>query len=182
MPAMSDAPLRGFNGRHEWLWEPGDEGHIFPLKNLVKMYYQSVGHNSTLIVGLTPDNTGVLPAADVTRLREWGAAIRKRFDNPVASIKGTGKMLNLDLGKPSKVNQVVLQENIAKGHRVRSFILQAYCKGRWQTINSGTAIGHKYIWLGETPVETRKLRLVVTGAVGLPDISNFAVYFVSDND
>jgi len=30
MPAMSDAPLRGYNGRHEWFWEPGDEAHIFP--------------------------------------------------------------------------------------------------------------------------------------------------------
>jgi alpha-L-fucosidase len=28
MPAMADAPLRGYKGRHEWFWEPGDEGEI----------------------------------------------------------------------------------------------------------------------------------------------------------
>jgi hypothetical protein len=35
VPAMSDAPLRGYNGRHEWFWEPGDEAHVFPLENLM---------------------------------------------------------------------------------------------------------------------------------------------------
>ena len=45
MPAMSDVPLRGYNGRHEWFWEPDDESHIQPLNNLIEMYYNSVGHN-----------------------------------------------------------------------------------------------------------------------------------------
>lgn len=31
MPAMSDAPLRGYSGRHEWFWEPGDDGNVFPF-------------------------------------------------------------------------------------------------------------------------------------------------------
>lgn len=47
VPAMADAPLRGYNGRHEWFWEPGDEKHIYPLEDLVEMYYKSVGRNST---------------------------------------------------------------------------------------------------------------------------------------
>ena len=40
MPAMSDAPLRGYHGGHEWFWEPGDEEHIYPLENLIDMYYE----------------------------------------------------------------------------------------------------------------------------------------------
>lgn len=50
MPAISDAPLRGYYGRHEWFWEPGDEAHGYPLHDLVEMYYKSVGRNSTLIL------------------------------------------------------------------------------------------------------------------------------------
>lgn len=64
MPAMADAPLRGYGGRHEWFWEPGDEKHIYPLKDLVDIYYKSVGRNATLILGLTPDNRGLLPNED----------------------------------------------------------------------------------------------------------------------
>ena len=70
MPAMSDAPLRGYNGRHEWFWEPGDEDHIEPLERLMDMYGQSVGRNSTLIIGLTPDPNGLLP--DPGCFEAWG--------------------------------------------------------------------------------------------------------------
>ncbi|MCH5597022.1 alpha-L-fucosidase [Niabella ginsengisoli] len=72
MPAMSDAPLRGYKGRHEWFWEPDDEAHIYPVKNLVDMYHGSIGHNSTLILGLTPDPNGLLPKADVDTLAAFG--------------------------------------------------------------------------------------------------------------
>lgn len=58
MPAMSDAPLRGYKGRHEWFWEPGDEAHVFPLENLMKMYHHSVGRNSILILEVTLDAEG----------------------------------------------------------------------------------------------------------------------------
>ena len=35
VPAMADTPLRGWNGRHEWFWEPGDEGSVYPLDELM---------------------------------------------------------------------------------------------------------------------------------------------------
>lgn len=90
MPAMSDAPLRGYNGRHEWFWEPGDEAHIYPLENLMDMYNNSVGHNSTLIMGVTPDPRGLIPAPDVKRLKEWGDEIKRVLENqlPRRMVKG----------------------------------------------------------------------------------------------
>jgi alpha-L-fucosidase len=93
MPAMSDAPLRGYNGRHEWFWEPGDEEHIFPLENLMNMYYKSVGHNTSLILGLTPDPDGLMPEPDVKRLKEFGDEIKRRFSNPLATVSGKGNQL-----------------------------------------------------------------------------------------
>ena len=77
-------------GRHEWFWEPGDEKHIEPLKSLVEMYYQSVGRNATLILGITPDNRGLMPAADVARMREFGKEIKRRFDKPLGFVSGKG--------------------------------------------------------------------------------------------
>lgn len=102
MPAMSDAPLRGYNGRHEWFWEPGDEEHIFPLENLMNMYYNSVGHNSSLIIGLTPNSDGLLPQPDVQRLKELGDEIKRRFANPLASSSGAGNSFMLKLKKLKK--------------------------------------------------------------------------------
>lgn len=70
VPAMADSPFRGMNGRHEWFWEPGDENTLFSVDALMNMYYKSVGRNATLIVGLTPDTCGLIPAGDALRLKE----------------------------------------------------------------------------------------------------------------
>ncbi|WP_432221393.1 alpha-L-fucosidase [Flavobacterium sp. TMP13] len=181
VPAMADAPLRGSNGRHEWFWEPGDENSIYPLEELMDIYYKSVGRNATLIMGLTPDNTGLMPKEDVQRLKEWGVEIKKRFDSPLAVTKGKGKSIELKLSKETTINQIVIQENIALGHRVRAFSIQIFENGKWQTINSGTAIGNKYIFLADRPVLTKKLRLLIDKSVGEPDIINFAVFNVEKN-
>ncbi|MEO6916828.1 MAG: glycoside hydrolase family 29, partial [Chitinophagaceae bacterium] len=178
VPAMADAPLRGYNGRHEWFWEPGDEKNIYPLKNLMDIYYNSVGRNATLIMGLTPDNTGLLPKEDVQRLKEWGDEIRKRFDSPVAATKGKGNIIELSFKKETSINQWVIRENISLGHRVKSFSIQALVNGKWQTINSGTAIGNKYIFLAEKSVATKKVRLLINEAVADPEIENFSVFEV----
>ena len=74
MPAMSDAPLRG-NGGHDWFWEPGREHIIYPLEKLVDMYYNSVGHNTTLILGVTPSPEGLMPEPDVKLMKEFGEEI-----------------------------------------------------------------------------------------------------------
>jgi alpha-L-fucosidase len=177
MPAMSDAPLRGYNGRHEWFWEPNDEAHIFPLENLMEMYYKSVGRNSTLIMGLTPDTSGLLPEPDVKRLKEWGDEIEKHFSNPFSTTKGNGKVLILGLRKETKVNHLILQENIAEGERVRSYKIEALIDEKWQEVAAGTSIGHKRIQQIKS-VKTSALKLTVLKSTAEPMISNFSVFFV----
>lgn len=176
MPAMSDAPLRGYNGRHEWFWEPGDEKHIYPVAELMDMYYKSVGRNSTLIVGLTPDNRGLMPEPDVQRLKEWGNEIKKTFGNPLAVTSGKGKNILLNLKRQTPVNYVMIQENIVKGHRVKNFRVQAQVKGKWTTVAKGSAIGHKYIYPFQQPVTTSRLRLIIDDVFAEPDIINFSVF------
>ncbi|WP_299580454.1 alpha-L-fucosidase [uncultured Sunxiuqinia sp.] len=177
MPAMSDAPLRGYNGRHEWFWEPGDEAHIFPVENLMEMYYKSVGRNSTLIMGLTPDPDGVLPEPDVQRLKEWGAEIKRRFETPVAQTKGEGKKLVMKLSKAQPVNHVIIQEEIALGERVRRYKVEGLVKGKWTKLCEGQSIGHKRIQQFDS-VECSKIRLTIEQFDELPSIKNFAVYQV----
>lgn len=181
MPAMSDAPLRGYNGRHEWFWEPGDDAHIFPVKNLVNMYINSVGHNSTLIVGLTPDARGLLPDADVQRLKEWGEAIKSRFSNPLGSAKGEGKEIQIHLPKKEKVNQLVIQENIKNGERIRKYEVQARINGKWEKVCEGQVVGNKRIQQFE-PVTTNRIRLLIPDALATPQIKNFSIFYVKDDD
>lgn len=175
MPAMSDAPLRGYNGRHEWFWEPGDDAHVFPLEHLMKMYHGSVGRNSTLILGVTPDDRGLLPDVDVARLKEFGDEIRRRFGNPIAATQGEGKRLQLKLPVTTKINAVVIAEDICQGERVRSYKVEGKVNGKWKTLATGSCIGHKRIEEIE-PVEVSALRLQIRESLDLPVIGDFSIY------
>ncbi len=178
VPAMSDAPLRGFGG-HDWFWEPGGEQFIFPLDVLVDKYYNSVGHNTTLILGLTPGPDGLMPEADVKRLKAFGEEINRRFSDPLASTSGTNKRLSLKLPKAQKINQVVLMEDITRGERVRKFTLEGRTKNGWETIFEGTCIGHKFIHRFDE-VEVSSIRLNILESEGESSISKFTVFNVMD--
>jgi alpha-L-fucosidase len=177
VPAMADAPLRGYNGRHEWFWEPGDENHIFPLENLMDIYYKSVGRNSTLIIGLTPDPDGLLPQADVNRLKEWGDEVKKRFLTPLASTSGNGKNIILKLESDQKVNHIILQEDISLGERVRKYKIEGLNKGKWKVICEGSCIGNTRIEKFDTVVASQ-LRLVILNSTDIPMIKSFKAYNV----
>jgi alpha-L-fucosidase len=173
-PAMSDAPLRN----HEWFWDEGDERKIRPLKSMVNMIYNSTGRNSTLIVGLTPDNRGLIPEADARRCREVGAEMKRLFSNKLASTSGTGSTLVLDLGGKKQVNQLVVQEDIARGERVREHSIDYFADGTWHPLATGTCIGHKRI-LRFKPVTATKLRLRITKSTAEPVLSNFSAYLTT---
>ena len=177
VPAMSDAPLRGHGG-HEWFWEPGDERLIYPLDKLVDMYCRSVGHNSTLILGLTPDDRGLLPDADVLRLQEFGAEIERMFGSPLARRDdlGVGNEFTLELPSDEAFDCVVLQEDIRSGERVRRYELQVLRGGTWETIGTGTCIGHKRIHRLPDAHVGDALRVVLSESVAEPVLAHVSVH------
>ena len=172
---MADFPLRGINGRHEWFWEPSDDNNILPLDSLMNIYEKSVGRNATLIMGLTPDPSGLLPDGDVKRLSEWGNAIDQTWGRPIAKTAGNKNKLYLRLPSANNVKGYRLKEDITKGERIRSYRIEAKVGNRWQVIAEGQSVGHQRL---ETiaPVSTQELRLTVTQSVDTPAIVEFSVY------
>ena len=181
LPAMADTPLRGYNGRHEWFWEPGDDDKaVYPLENLMEMYEKSVGRNATLMVGLTPNPDGLIPEGDVRRLKEWGAEINRRFGQPLAATSATGKKrLSLSLDKAQPVNYYQIQEDLNGGERIRAYRVEAKVNGKWTTVAKGSSVGHKRIE-SFPAVEAQSFRLVVEECTAEPLIRNFSVYHVTD--
>ena len=175
IPAMADSPLRGANGRHEWFWEPGDEQAVYPLSTLLDMYEKSVGRNATLVLGVTPDPTGLVPTGDAERLKELGNAVETRYGSPLATVSGNGTQLSIKLKQKTEIDRLFIQEDITKGERVRAYTVEARINGQWKTICRGESIGYKRI---ETfaPVETDRIRLVITGKTAEPIMSSFSVF------
>lgn len=177
MPAMSDAPLRGYKGRHEWFWEPGDTAHIFPVQNLVDMYCNSVGHNSTLILGITPNPTGLLDQQDADTLAAFGKTIKALFSNPLAIVHNSNSREAQLLVPGSKMAQnIVIQENLAEGQKIRAFEIQSYQNKKWITLFSGSSVGHKFIYRLPQGNNYKKIKLVIKECVGTPAVKQFALY------
>lgn len=174
---MSDAPLRGYKGRHEWFWEPNDEAHIYPVKSLLMMYDKSVGHNTSLILGLTPNDKGLLPKADADTLLAFGSQIKAVYGNALTEKKSTSENLVLDIPKGKIVKKIVAEEDIQQGERVRSFLIKGKKNGQWETLFEGSCIGHRFIF--DCPVEKQnyeQVTLEIVNAVGTVKIKRFAAF------
>ena len=126
-------------------------------------------------MGLTPDPWGLLPEADVKRLEEWGAAIQKKFSKPIASTSGNGKEIFLSLKNPQTLKNIVIQEDIIQGQRVRAYSVHALTDGEWKIIAEGESIGHKRIHHIE-PTEVLELKLEILQSILPPIIEKFSVY------
>lgn len=174
MQAMADSPLRGANGRHEWFWEPGDENAVYSTAKLTDMYYKSVGRNATLILGLTPNNDGLLDRVDVDRLKAFGDTIRTIFGNPLQIVAGQGKKITIKLSKKHLIDHCVIQEDVAKGERIREYRIEGKIGGRWKTLCQGTSVGNKRIERFPA-VEVTQLRLIIDKATDIPQVK-FVVY------
>jgi alpha-L-fucosidase len=177
-PGMCDIPIRGVKGRHEWFWRPNDDDSVYPLDDLMDIYYKSVGRNCNLVIGATPDRDGLIPDADMTRYAEFGREVHRRFSKPVAHAGGIGETIELTLPRPSRVDHVILMEDITHGELVREYVVEGLTRGdTWMKLSSGQSIGHKRI-LRFDPTEVGAVRLRCTKAIGTPRIRQFATYMV----
>ena len=171
MPLEVDVSLR----RPNWFWSTTNAKNILTLDQLLEIYYRSVGRGAQLLLNVPPDRTGHVPQPDLTRLREFGAEVWRRFGSPVAEVSGAGRTLTLQFDSPQTVDHVVLEEDLTGGQRVRAYRLEGAENGRWIALGEGSAIGHKRIQpVG--PATVRALRLVVTESAGEPSIRRFAAF------
>ena len=173
-PGECDVPIRN----HEWFWNPNEEGKLYSVDALMDMYYKSVGRNCNMIVGVTPDRTGLIPEADVKRAAEFGAEVKRRFGSPIAATSGHGDVVELALDKPAVIDHAILMEQIAEGERVRKYVVEGMTGGQWKQLCAGQSIGHKRIERFD-PVEVAKVRVRCTKSVAEPLIRTLAVYHVA---
>ena len=88
MPAESDVSIRTKNqqdnGDPMWFWNNLGNEKTRSAKNLMKLYYQSVGRNSLLLLNVPPTTAGVFDAADIASLRGFKEMKDKIFATNLA--------------------------------------------------------------------------------------------------
>lgn len=65
--------------RPGWFWRESENSKVKSLQHLLKIYYESVGRNSLLLLNVPADNRGLIHEADSLRLMELRAALDEIF-------------------------------------------------------------------------------------------------------
>ena len=83
--------------------------------------------------------------------------------------------LNIDFGKETSINRLLLQEYISLGQRVCQFTLEAEQNGNYKEIAAGTTIGYKRI-LRFNNITTSRVRISLKTDAPCLTLSNLGIY------
>ena len=196
-PVEVDTPLRKLH----WFWHPKDEASLKSVDELMDSYENAVGHGGQWMLGVAPDDRGLLPESDVARLKELGAAIEARYgkgllrpamtadanvakaldEDPAtfwsAPAESHAATLEVRLPKATTFDHAMTMEWLVEGQQVQQYTVEAWVGGGWKTLVSSYAIGHKKID-GFAPVTADRVRLHILSSAGVARIREFQVFSV----
>ena len=194
--------------RPGWFWH-ADETPRTPA-NLTKIYFESIGRGTTLLLNLAPDRRGRVPDADVASLRAWKALRDAGFTTNLAkdatvtassymdrayvpgnalsatktwaakSHNAAGAWLQVDLPKARTFDVIRLAEDITLGVRVDRFAVDIRKTDGWSEIASHTAIGFERLIRLDQPVTASAVRVRFLTAAAAPVIRNFGLFRLPD--
>lgn len=170
--------------RPGWFYHPEQNDKVKSLKELVDIYFQSVGMNSVLLLNVPPDTRGLIHENDRIALSRFGEYIDETFKenkivdqgNTWQARKGDFKEFTLKFG--STINTLMLQENIVKGQRVEMFKVEALSSGVWTKIAEGTTIGYKRL-LQFDSISPKKIRVTIIKTRDKANIKNVGAYYAA---
>lgn len=180
--------------RPGWFYHEKEDDKVKTPEQLEEIYYKSVGRNATMLLNFPVNTEGLISKTDSANAVIFHQRIKRTFSQNLmigASMrirtnninKGSEKLehtkcYEYKLKRLSKISCLVLQENIAKGQKVKSFTISYQNNGKWIPIpcqEQTTTIGYKRI-LRFPPVFTKRLRLSILNSKGDADISFVGAY------
>ena len=172
IPSETDVSIRP-----GWFWKESENSQVKSVKQLLDIYYKSVGRNSLLLLNVPPDTRGRIHEIDSVRLMEFRQALDAVFaDNLALEQRREGNTWTVKVRSGKPFNRVVLQEDIAKGQRLSAFTVEVETADGWAPLAQETTIGRKRILLvPQTSCET--LRVRVTDALAKPLLKDIGLYY-----
>ncbi len=172
IPSETDVSIRP-----GWFWKESENSQVKSVKQLLDIYYKSVGRNSLLLLNVPPDTRGRIHEIDSVRLMEFRRALDAVFaDNLALEQRREGNTWTVKVRPGKPFNRVVLQEDIAKGQRISAFTVEVETADGWAPLAQETTVGRKRILLvPQTSCET--LRVRVTDALAKPLLKDIGLYY-----
>ncbi|MBO0936975.1 alpha-L-fucosidase [Fibrella sp. HMF5335] len=187
LPAETDVSIRP-----GWFYHASEDGKVRSPKNLVNLYYESVGRNSLLLLNIPPNREGLLANSDVVSIREFRRILDETFrtnlvsNNPkqtdgklfTYSVLTPGKSLEIALKNEVEFDRISLQENIADGQQIIDGKVEYWDGKTWQLIKPFTTVGYKRL-LRFPAVRSSMIRVTITNAKGPVELAEVGVYKAS---
>ncbi|MCZ2258488.1 alpha-L-fucosidase [Sporosarcina sp. G11-34] len=180
LPAECDVQMRG-----NWFYSENDEHTVKSLEELMGIYYYSVGRGANLLLNIGPNREGLLPEKDEKRLIDFGREIKRRFNNPLTTIKECElqeEKWTFQAKYPQLVDHIIIQEDLSDGECIQKFRIRINTAktGRVITIYKGINIGHKAI-IRIPPVRVNAITLEVLKSDGKPNIKALSFHHVGND-
>lgn len=189
MPAETDVSIRP-----GWFYNPAHDTLIKSGKELVNIYYQSVGRNSLLLLNVPPNHKGFISDADRQSLLDFRSILDETFRTNLAQGQVRSKLTDKKLStfvtikentsqewtfqKNILFDRILLQENIAHGQRHIAGKLEYWDGQQWQLLAQFTTIGYKRL-LRVNAVTTTKVRFTVLKAKLPVELTEIGFYKAS---
>ena len=173
IPAETDVSIRP-----GWFWRASETPQVKSVRELLKIYYESTGRNSLLLLNVPPDEHGHIDPVDSTRLMEFRGALDAIFAEDLAAdarIRRKKDAWTVRLHGPKSFNRLVLQEDLTLGQRIAAFTVEARVDGQWETIAEETTVGFKRIVL-LPDVTADAVRIRVDESLAKPFLSHIALF------
>ncbi len=166
VPAEVDVSIRP-----GWFWRASENAKVKSVDDLEKIYYESVGRGSNLLLNVPPNSDGRISEPDVKSLIGLRKRLDATFKKPVAKIDS----LRGKFEDAVEFDVVELAEDLRQGQRVREFRIETDTpKGR-VTVAQGTTIGSGRL-LRFPAVRAQGARLIVESASAPVQLSKFRLY------
>ncbi len=199
VPAEADVSIRP-----GWFYHAEQDAEVRTPKNLLKLWFDSVGKNAGLLLNLPPDRRGLVHERDAQNL----CAFHQYLANATAvnlaqsatvtasgvynenckpenlltqseeafyAPKDNTAAVEFAFDTPVTFNACMVSELIELGHKIRGFRVDAEVGGIWKTLFTASCMGYRQAEYFYT-VTTQRVRLVITEAVDTPAIRSFALY------
>ncbi len=155
--------------RRGWFWTEADEPKS--LDHLLAIYYASVGRGANLLLNLPPDRRGLLPHADVARVRELRAELDSRLSHPMPAtlVQMTPQRWRATWAATVEFDHVELREDLRHGQRVNRH--RVLVDG--QVIAEGQTVGQRRLH-AVPAVTASQMEIEVEGP--LPSLVSVSVY------
>jgi alpha-L-fucosidase len=137
--------------RPTWYHHANEDRRVKPAGTLVAYFFQSVGRNSKLLLNVPPNREGLFSDIDVAALTAMHKTLHELFADDLTkglkqswtSTDAKTGALEIELGRPVRINIIDLREDIAKGQSVARYITEGFVNGVWQELSKGTTIGYR---------------------------------------